>query len=252
MSIELKFRTARANQAISTPRRDNKIAMTTQPAKPGIAAAVFDMDGTLLDTEPLYKEAIFDACTECGFEMTESLHRSQIGVPNDVARGLVMAEFGESFPYDRFHVRMHERMAEIEAERGVTHKPGALDLLKTLKSLGIKTAVVTSTARPAAPDRLARAGILDLFDTVVTRTDTKLGKPHPEPFLTAAAQLGVPPELCLALEDSPAGIRAAQAAGMLAVMVPDLVAPTAEIVALCHAVHTDLNAVRLAYFADAA
>ena len=226
--------------------------MTSPTPRSGIAAAVFDMDGTLLDTEPLYRDAIYAACAEQGYEMTEALHLAQVGVPNDMARKLFFAEYGDSFPFERFHKRMHEIMHEIEGTRGVVQKQGARDLLALLKARGIPAAVVTSTARPMAPMRLERAGLIDLFDVVITRDDTEHGKPHPEPFLTAAARLGVAPEDCLALEDSPNGVRAARAAGMMTVMVPDLVTPTDEIAALCHSVQSDLDAVRLAYFADAA
>ena len=226
--------------------------MTSPTSRSGIAAVVFDMDGTLLDTEPLYRDAIYAACAEQGFDMTEDLHLAQVGIPTDVARKLFHDAFGDAFPYERFHTRMHEIMHEIETERGVSHKQGARDLLVLLKAQGIPAAVVTSTVRPAAPMRLERAGLIELFDLVITRNDTEHGKPHPEPFLTAAARLGVAPEACLAVEDSPNGVRAARAAGMMTVMVPDLVTPSDEIAALCHSVQSDLDAVRLAYFADAA
>lgn len=226
--------------------------MTSAFPRTGIKAAVFDMDGTLLDTEPLYREAIFAATAELGYEMTDPLHLAQVGAPNDVAHALFLAEYGPDFPFERFHERMHALMAEYEATRGVTHKQGALDLLATLRSRGIPIAVVTSTSRPAAPERLSRAGLLDMVDVLIARDDTELGKPNPEPFLAAAERLGIAPDACLALEDSANGVRAAKAAGMIAVMVPDLVAPDAELTAMCHAIHPDLDAVRLAYFTDAA
>ena len=226
--------------------------MTSPPPRTGIAAAVFDMDGTLLDTEPLYRDAIYAACAEQGYEMRDSVHLAQVGAPNDVARALFYEEYGADFPFEQFHVRMHELMHEIETTRGVTEKRGARELLALLKVKGIPTAVVTSTARSAALARLERAGLTELLDVIITRDDTEHGKPHPEPFLTAAARLGLAPEACLALEDSLNGIRAARAAGMMAVMVPDLVAPTEEITALCHSIQPDLDAVRQTYFAEAA
>ena len=88
----------------------------------------------------------------------------------------------------------------------------------------------------------------DLFQAVVTRDDVANPKPHPEPYLTAAARLGVPPGDCLAIEDSHSGVRAAHAAGMQTVMVPDLVLPTDEIAALCAAVMESLHAVHAAVF----
>jgi HAD superfamily hydrolase (TIGR01509 family) len=226
--------------------------MTSFSPRTGIAAAVFDMDGTLLDTEPLYRDAIFTACAEQGYQMRDSLHLAQVGAPNDVARALFQAEYGDGFPFETFQVRMHELMHEIEMARGVEQKPGARELLSMLNARGIPTAVVTSTARPAATARLERAGFTELLDAIITRDDTKHGKPNPEPFLAAATRLDVAPESCLALEDSLNGIRAARAAGMMAVMVPDLIAPTEEITPLCHSIQPDLDAVRQAYFTEAA
>ncbi len=225
---------------------------TSASSASGFAAAVFDMDGTLLDTEPLYREAIYAACTELGYQMTDDLHVAQIGVPTDGARHIFETAFGPDFPFEHFRKRMHEIMSEIEVARGVSEKPGARDFLLLLKARGIPTAVVTSTARPAAPDRLMRAGIAELFDVVITRSDVSNGKPHPEPFLMAAERLGIPASSCLALEDSPTGVRSAKAAGMKVVMVPDMVPPDAATAELCLAVLDDLGAVSAAYFPEEA
>src|SRR5690606_14994890 len=112
----------------------------------------------------------------------------------------------------------------------------------------IPAAVATSSRNPHARTHLGAAGLLDLFETVVTRDDVVNPKPHPEPYLTAARRLGVDPLHCLALEDSNAGVRAAHAAGMQTVMVPDLVHPDAAIRALGVAVMESLDHVRLAAF----
>ena len=229
------------------------MTLSASPTSPsGFAAVVFDMDGTLLDTEPLYREAIYAACAELGYQMTDDLHVAQVGTPTDGARHIFETAFGSDFPFEHFRKRMHEIMGEIEVARGVSEKPGARDFLNLLKARGIPTAVVTSTARPAAPERLMRAGIAELFDVVITRSDVSNGKPHPEPFLTAAARLGVAASACLALEDSPTGVRAAKAAGMQVVMVPDMVAPDPATDAICLAVLDDLGVVSARYFPEEA
>jgi len=206
------------------------------------------MDGTLLDTEPLYREAMYAAAAERGYQMTDALHVAQVGVPTDGARHILEDAFGSGFPFDQFRKRMHEIMGEIEIARGVSEKSGAREFLELLRARGILTAVVTSTARPAAPDRLMRAGIAELFDVVITRSDVSKGKPHPEPFLAAAERLGVPASACLALEDSPTGVRSAKAAGMQVVMVPDMVPADPETDAICLAVLDDLGVVSARYF----
>ena len=106
-------------------------------------------------------------------------------------------------------------------------------------------AVATSTARPKSESHLKKAGIFHNFDVLVTRSDVKTGKPNPETFLKAAELLNVDPSNCLALEDSHNGVRAATAAGMATIMIPDLLHPTPEIAGLCVGVLPSLNDVRI-------
>ena len=113
-------------------------------------------------------------------------------------------------------------------------------------------AVATSSRSPHALGHLGRAGLLELFATIVTRDDVEHPKPHPEPYLTAARWLGVAPQACVAVEDSHSGVRAAHAAGMQTVMVPDLVHPSDEIAALCVAVLESLHHLRDAAFPELA
>jgi HAD superfamily hydrolase (TIGR01509 family) len=128
-------------------------------------------------------------------------------------------------------------------------KAGVPELLKELKARRIPMAVATSSRAPHALGHLGTAGLLDMFHAIVTRDDVKHPKPHPEPYLTAARHLGIAPANCLAIEDSHSGVRAAHAAGMQTIMVPDLIPPTDELRALCHAVMASLHEVRSAAFA---
>jgi len=211
------------------------------------AAVIFDMDGVLLDTEPLYRDAMQIACRDLGFELSHELHLAQVGAPAEAGEAMMREHFGPDFPMDQYNAHTRRVMTDLTA-RGVPVKPGARELLSALKSRGIPAAVATSTSRPTAPERLERAGLLNMFSALVTRNDVENGKPHPEPFLNAASRLGALPAHCLALEDSFNGIRAAHAAGMRVVMVPDLLPPTDEITAICHAVLTDLHEVRRTFF----
>ena len=210
-----------------------------------VAAVVFDMDGTLLDTELLYRSAMHDACRDMGVAMSSELHLSLIGTPPDAGSRLLRAAFGEGFDVEAFGHRVHEGL-EAASVDGVPLKPGALDILTFLKARGVPTGLATSTVREVALPRLERAGLLSLLDVVVTRTDVVHGKPHPESYLLAAQRLGVDPACCIAVEDSHTGVRAGVAAGMATLMVPDLLAPTDEIAALCTAVISSLHDLKAA------
>lgn len=211
-------------------------------------AIIFDMDGVLLDTEPLYMQAMDQACADLGYTMTRELHNATIGMPAEAGDRLLQMAFGDAFPLDRFNEYAHKIMHALVEEKGVPIKPGVEELLFELNSRDIPVAVATSTASPTAPDRLKAAGLFDKFTTVVTRTDVSQGKPHPEPYLTAAARLDIAPDHCIALEDSFNGLRSAHGAGMRAIMVPDLLKPDADILPFCHAVMESLHEVRTALF----
>jgi HAD superfamily hydrolase (TIGR01509 family) len=207
-------------------------------------AVIFDMDGLLLDTEALYRTAIMGACDELGFAMDDALHLSLVGCPLDANRIRLEAAFGPAFPFDTYVTTYRARFAVL-AQHGIPVRPGAPELLTYLRETGLPAAVATSTGRPAALKHLQQAGFLDSFRAVVARDDVSRGKPDPEVFLTAAQRLGVEPHLCLALEDSHNGVRAAAAAGMMTVMAPDLLGPTPEMERLCVHIVSDLHQVRM-------
>ena len=210
-------------------------------------AVIFDMDGTLLDTESVFKTIVFEVCTDLGYEMTEAVHLSMVGGSHERTNQLLVEAYGVTFPYALFDERCRVIMRE-RSHGGVPVKTGARELVSELHARNIPMAVATSSRQPHAQIHLGAAGLLDMFETVVTRDDVVNPKPHPEPYLTAARRLGVDPLTCLALEDSYSGVRAAHAAGMQTVMVPDLVHPNDDIRALGIAVMESLDHVRLAAF----
>ena len=203
-------------------------------------AVVFDMDGLLLDTERLYRDAHKAASAELGHQMDDGLYGSMIGMPRERSEQALLAAFGHGLLLPDYHARCERHFVRLRGH-AVPLRPGVAALLDALDRLGLPRAVATSTAGERARQHLREAGILHRFGTVVTRDDVSQGKPHPETFLCAAGRLGVPPADCLALEDSHNGVRAAAASGMMTVMVPDLLPATDEMRRLCTGVRGSLD-----------
>ncbi len=207
------------------------------------AAIVFDMDGLLFDTEALYQESILVAAADGGHEMTLALFRRMLGCPWHVNRDLLLDHYGAAFPVDDFRSAWHRHFDVMAATR-LSLKPGAVELLDTLDELRLPRAIATSSARHSVQHHLAAHDLAARFHEIVAHGDYAAGKPAPDPFLKAAERLGVEPRFCLALEDSHNGVRSASSAGMMTIMVPDLLEPTDEIRGLCTFVVRDLHEVR--------
>jgi HAD superfamily hydrolase (TIGR01509 family) len=205
-------------------------------------AVVFDMDGLLCDTEVVYRDSMFATAREHGHEMPLSLFKSMIGLPGPSSDRKVLDHFGEDFPLQAFNERVMEHV-DLACEAGIALKAGVIELLDHLDELGLPRAIATSSSHRGVEAHLSKSGIIPRFNTIVARGDYALGKPNPEPFLTAAGRLGIDPRDCLALEDSHNGVRAAAAAGMMTIMVPDLLDPTEEMRGLCIRIAADLHEV---------
>lgn len=205
-------------------------------------AVIFDMDGLIFDTEALYQDAFMAAAAAGGHDLPVHVAQSTIGGTWDKAREIMLDHFGPRFPVDGLFSEVTSQFDQLAATM-LRLKPGVIELLDLLDELELPRCIATSSGHATAQSHLSAHGLADRFQTVIGFGDYAAGKPAPDPFLTAAARLGVDPGRCLALEDSHHGVYSASTAGMMTVMVPDLVAPTPEIRSLCAAVVSDLHAV---------
>ncbi len=206
------------------------------------AGIVFDMDGLLFDTESIHRDAARAAALDHGRDLPDAVFLSLIGgaAPDNHAR--LQAHFGGGFDVEAYEATWTRHYATRAAE-GPALMPGVRELLALLDAWGLRRAIATSSSHEAVRRNLAAHGLAECFDAVVARGDYDRGKPAPDPFLRAAERLGLAPETCLALEDSPHGLHAAAAAGMMVVMVPDLLQATEADRRLCAFIADDLHAV---------
>jgi HAD superfamily hydrolase (TIGR01509 family) len=207
-------------------------------------AVVFDMDGLLVDSEAVFREVMMQASAVRGVDLPEAVFLRMVGLPSHASREVAMDHFGADFDYEPWLAHAWE-LAHERIEAGIPLKAGVAELLDWLDEAGLPRAIATSSHHGSVERHLGPAGLLRRFDAVIAAGDYARGKPHPDPFLAAAARLGVAPRDCLALEDSYNGVNAAHAAGMMTVMVPDLLPATEEMRALTVMVAPTLHDVRV-------
>ena len=188
-----------------------------------LQAVLFDMDGLLVDTEPLWFEVEHAVMTKLGGDWTEHDQRALVGGSLYRSVDYLLGRAARQASRDQVAGWLIGGMADLLAEREIEAMPGALDLLAEVRAAGIPTALVTSSERVIMEAVLASLAKHDIaFSVTVCGQDVSHPKPHPEPYLRASALLGAEPKFCVALEDSPNGIAAAEAAGCVTVAVPGI------------------------------
>ena len=212
--------------------------MKQLPFKP--EAVLFDMDGLIFDTEALYRDAVIRAAKENGFDIPVSVYLETIGLPSTSARALLGMHLGGEFPIEDLWKHASDRFQTMVATE-LRLKPGVIEILDWLAEVQLPWAIVTSSDHDTVLSHLLAANLKDRFVHIIARGDYAAAKPHPEPYLKATSRLGVNPSRCIALEDSHNGVLSASRAGLMTIMVPDLIQPTPDLENLCAYVAPDLH-----------
>jgi HAD superfamily hydrolase (TIGR01509 family) len=205
---------------------------------------IFDMDGTLLDTERVAGQAWLLGAQKLGLAFDPALVMQMVGHNTPDCTAMIVARHGPAFPVSALMEATHAAFDEELARDGIALRPGVFPLIDWLSARDIPLAVATSTRRERAAAQLARTGILPRLAVLVGGDEVAHGKPAPDIYVAAAARLDVPASACLAIEDSAAGYRSAHAAGMEVVLVPDQVDASAALAALAPRVLPSLAAVQ--------
>jgi beta-phosphoglucomutase-like phosphatase (HAD superfamily) len=206
-----------------------------------IQALLLDLDGLLIDSEPIYRSAWQSAAANLGYELSDDLYLTLIGLGDRDSEAALIRAFGSEFPLAQFRGLWPVRWRRQVDVSGIPVKPGLWDFLKVIEKHRLPAAVATSSDAEQVRRSLHAAGLNGRFSCIVTADQVPKGKPAPDIFLEAAGRLGFPPRHCIVLEDSEAGILAAAAAGIPALMIPDLKQPSANTAALAYQVLPSLK-----------
>ena len=192
-----------------------------RPGETAVVGVIFDLDGVLLDTEKLYARFWQEAAIALGYPMTREQAVSLRSLNGQAAQAKLESYFGPGVSREKMRPKRIELMQAYTDQYGVELMRGVREILAFLKQRGIATAIATSSPRERVEQYLAPYELLPQFDALCSGYDVPQGKPAPDIYLKAAAMIGLRPEQCLAVEDSPAGILSASRAGCRPVYVPD-------------------------------
>ena len=206
---------------------------------------IFDMDGLMFDTEQIAQYVWEQAAEQFGYQTPNNAFLGVIGKARPDVEIYARQVFGDEFPFDSVYYCKQQLMSEYLANHGVPLKPGLMELLDWLEKQDIVKALASSSPCAVILGHLEQAEIARArFSEIVGGDEVVRGKPAPDIFLLVAEKLSVPPDECIVIEDSNAGIHAAHEAGMLPLMVPDLIPPTEETMRLAYQIFSNLHDVR--------
>ena len=199
-------------------------------------AAIFDMDGLLIDSERAISAAWIAGARELGFDLEMSDFVRVIGTAAQQSTAMLIEIMGSEEAMRATAAKAHALLPQAGGAPVFPLKTGALPLLEALRDAGIPCGVASSSSVAEIRHRLGHVDVLKYFRCIAAGDEVTHGKPDPALYLLAAARLDVAPEDCIAFEDSENGARAAQAAGVRVVIVPDLKQPPADVAARAHGV----------------
>ena len=200
-----------------------------------IRGVLFDMDGLVLDTEKLYTRFWMESAHDLGFPMSFQQALGLRSLNRTAGQEKLTEYFGPGISYSEVRNHRIELMDAYIEKYGIDVKPGIFELMDHLESQGISSAITSSSPMENIRRHLSAHNLLHRFDKLCSGYDVPKGKPEPDIYLHGAASLGLRPEECLALEDSPTGILSAYRAGCMSVMVPDQDQPSEETISLLYA-----------------
>ena len=194
-----------------------------------INLVIFDMDGLIFDTESIYIRKGYEITKRYGYDITEEVIMKTIGMTDKSSREIYKTAYGQDFPYDLMTKEIDSYIVDLGRKGELPFMNGAIEIFEYFKNNDKKMVVATSSRREKAEILLKNSEIIEYFEYVVCGDDITHGKPNPEIFLKAATEINALPNETLVLEDSLNGIRAAHAANMVPMMIPDKILSTEEI-----------------------
>lgn len=208
---------------------------------------IFDMDGVIFDSERAILECWLVLADKYGLKDLEEVFKKCIGTNDaqtaEIVESAYAPEFGEGI-YDKFRKESSEIFHKKYDGVGLPIKPGVKELLDYLKDNNVPIGLASSTKKATVERELTEAGLIDYFDKIIGGDAVKISKPNPEIYLLACEAMGTEPEKAIAIEDSYNGVRAAKAAGMQCIMVPDIIPADEEMRELADQICGDLLEVK--------
>ena len=199
-------------------------------------AVIFDMDGLIFDTERVFMEQLAVVMKEYGYNLTREIYTDTLGLGGKKLIDFMYSKYGYDYPFEECSKKAQERMAMISDTIGLSVKPQIKETLEKLKKEDISCAVASSTKTEIVDRYLKKSKLDGYFEQIIGGEQVLVSKPEPDIFICACERLKVPPSKALVLEDSENGIKAAKAAGIPVICIPDLKEPSKEILKMVTAV----------------